>query len=519
MVSLRSELRIMILSKKNLSNITGSAVRVPEAITFELPEKVLQFGTGVLLRGLPEYFINKANNAGIFNGRVAVVKSTANGNTRDFDLQDSLYTICVRGLENGQKTEENIINSAISRVINAQTEWNDVLSIARSNDLEIIISNTTEAGIQLTDDNVQASPPTSFPGKLLSVLYERYKHFEGAENRGLVILPTELISDNGSVLNAVVRALAKQNCLEEKFLVWLDSANSFCNSLVDRIVPGKPDDQILSALKDQLGYNDELLIIAETYRLWAIEGDEKIRQVLSFQQADSGVIIAPDITMFKELKLRLLNGSHTLTCATAILAGFDTVYEAMSDEEFRKFIKSMLEEDLSRSIPYPVAPEDALQFTGQVLDRFRNPFIRHYWISISANYTLKLKLRVVPMLLRYYENFNSIPAYISFGFAAYLLFMRSEERETHFYGLSDNKAYKIDEEYAAYYCNLWRSANSSEEVVNKSLSNVQLWETDLSILPGFAGSVKENLDSIQEIGVLEALKRIKHKRIQFNETE
>lgn len=509
----------MILNKGNLGNLKSPPVRVPAPGTFDLPEKVLQFGTGVLLRGLPDYFIDKANDAGVFNGRIAVVKSTARGNTSEFDLQDSLYTIMVRGLDQGQKIKENIISSAISRVINAQTDWDDVLAISHSADLEIIISNTTEAGIQLTADDVHASPPVSFPGKLLAVLYERFKHFEGDCNRGLVIIPTELISDNGSVLKSVISALAKQNALEEEFLGWLESANIFCNSLVDRIVPGKPDSHILSTIEDELGYTDELLIIAEAYRLWAIEGDEQVKEVLSFHQIDAGVIITPDITMYKELKLRLLNGPHTLTCAAALLAGFNTVHEAMEDEKFSTFITTLLEENLARAIPYPISPEDCLQFAGNVLDRFRNPYLRHYWLGISTNYTLKLKLRVVPLLIQYYEKFNAVPEFISFGFAAYILFMHSERREGHYFSVANRSAHKIDDGYAEYFYNLWHLSKSENEVVINSLSNLQLWESDLSKLTGFADSVVQNLNLIKEIGVMEAMTRINAKRIHFNETE
>jgi tagaturonate reductase len=509
-----------VLSKVSINHLIQSdLLSVPEAHVFALPEKVLQFGTGVLLRGLPEYFIDKANKAGIFNGRVAVVKSTAKGTTKDFDKQDSLYTIGIRGIEDGQKTEENIICSAVSRVLNAQTKWNDVLAIARSKDLEIIISNTTEVGIQLTDDDISASPPKSFPGKLLAALYERYKAFDGDENYGLVIVPTELISDNGTVLKEVVFALAKQNNMEKGFLFWLEQSNTFCNSLVDRIVPGTPDDTTLIALEEQLGYSDELFIIAEVYRLWAIEGDEEIKRILSFEQADAGVVITPDISMFKELKLRLLNGSHTLTCGVAVLAGFDTVQAAMNDDQFSKFITDILHEDLSRAIPYKVPPEEALQFSESVLDRFRNPYIRHYWLSISVNYTLKLRMRVVPVLIRYYENFNAVPEHIAFGFAAYLLFMRSEESAGQFHGTAQGKAYKVDEDHARYYSNLWLNANSSEDVVAQSLSNVELWDTDLYLLPGFADSVKDHVRTIEHLGVIEGMKRINFKRIHFNETE
>ncbi|MES3019025.1 MAG: tagaturonate reductase [Bacteroidota bacterium] len=502
----------MILSKANLSHIKTGDIQLPGAGTFDLPEKVLQFGTGVLLRGLPEYFIDKANKAGVFNGRVVVVKSTAKGSADNFDLQDSLYTIAVRGIENGQKTEENIISSAIIRVINAATAWNDVLRVACSEDLEIVISNTTEAGIELTDDNIHLSPPNSFPGKLLSVLYERYKRFGGDEHRGLIILPTELISDNGKVLKKIVFALAEQNNLEPDFLSWLERANTFCNTLVDRIVPGKPDKEMSTKLEEDLGYSDELLIIAESYKLWAIEGDETVKRALSFAEVDSGVIIVPDIALFKELKLRLLNGSHTLTCGVAILAGYETVNTAMTDALFSEFITNMLQRNLCPGIPYPVDAEQASQFSSNVLDRFRNPFIRHQWISISSNYTLKIKMRVVPILLRYYEIFNLVPEYISFGFAAYLLIMRSEERGANFEGKSPGGIYKIDDENARYYSNLWVSAKSLGELVTTSLSNVQLWGADLSVLPGFAESVKGYLETIQEVGVVEAMKRINSKR-------
>lgn len=502
----------MILNKENLINIRGNEeLKSLHAKASDLPEKVLQFGTGVLLRGLPDYFIDKANKSGIFNGRVVVVKSTSKGNTDDFDRQDSMYTVAVRGVESGQKTEENIICSPISRVLNAHQAWNDILAIARSSDLEIIISNTTEAGIQLTDDDIRTNPPGSFPGKLLAVLHERYKAFNGDKDRGLVIVPTELISDNGRVLKEIVFTLAKQNNLEEGFFNWLEHSNTFCNSLVDRIVPGKPDAEALAALEEQLGYKDDLLIIAEVYRLWAIDGDERVKDILSFWRADPGVVITPDIAMFKELKLRLLNGSHSLTCGLAVLAGFDTVHSAMSDDQFSAFITELLHRDLARAIPHPVEPEDALQFSNKVLDRFRNPFIRHQWIGICVNYTLKLKMRVVPVLLRYYETFNTVPQHIAFGFAAYFLFMRSEQHEKGFQGIAQGKNYKIDDEHAPYYSDLWSNAGSVEEVVSSALSNEQLWSADLSALPGFADAVKEHVRTIGDTGVMESMKRMNSK--------
>src|SRR5882757_10095006 len=220
----------MIISKFNLKNIQSPNLEIPDESIFDLPEKVLQFGTGVLLRGLPDYFIDKANRQGIFNGRIVVVKSTSGGDGAAFEKQDGLYTLCIRGLEDGKAVSKNIICSAISRVLSAKDEWDVILKCAHNPDMEIIISNTTEVGIELVKDDINHHPPISYPGKLLAFLYERYKAFAGSDQCGMVIVPTELISDNGKKLEAIVLELAHLNGLEENFIEWLEKYNHFCNS-------------------------------------------------------------------------------------------------------------------------------------------------------------------------------------------------------------------------------------------------------------------------------------------------
>lgn len=498
----------MILKKENLNRLKRSEnLSLARVDSFDLPEKVLQFGTGVLLRGLPDYFIDKANREGIFKGRIVIVKSTEKGSTDDFKIQDSLYTIGIRGIEEGQKIEENIICSSVSRVLTAQNDWNAILDVASSVDLQIVISNTTETGIQISEDDIKTGTPKSFPGKLLALLYHRYNAFNGDESRGLVILPTELISDNGIKLKDIVYELAKQNGLDKAFIQWL-GINTFCNTLVDRIVPGKPDESSLNALEVELGYRDELLIFTEVYRLWAIEGDDRVKKVLSFEQSDAGVVITPDITIYRELKLRLLNGTHTLSCAAAFLSGIDTVCEAMNDPDISGFISSLMQDELVRAIPYPVNSEQALQFSNRVLDRFRNPFIKHQWLSISINYTLKLKMRVIPVLICHYKNYKSVPESIAFGFAAYLRFMKTDKMDGAYFGISNGNHYRIEDEWAEYYSGLWLN-HHSDEVVIRSLSNYDIWNADLSELPGFVSSVKKHLLNIEEMGVKEAIKQIK----------
>ncbi|MCC3158051.1 tagaturonate reductase [Hymenobacter sp. 15J16-1T3B] len=484
-----------------LAHGAHSAVSLPEAAQLALPEKVLQFGTGVLLRGLPDYLIDKANRQGIFNGRIVVVKSTDGGDINAFARQDGLYTLCIRGIEDGQQVEENVVSSAISRVLSAKSQWAEVLRCAQSPDLQVVISNTTEVGIQLVADDVRQSPPVSFPGKLLAVLYVRWKAFKGDKSKGLVIVPTELVPDNGRKLEAILLELAHRNELEAEFIDWLEAANTCCNSLVDRIVPGRPDVGAYNALTEELGYDDDLLTMSEVYRLWAIEGDAKVRQVLSFEQADKGVIIQPDINQFRELKLRMLNGTHTLSCGLAFLSGFETVRGAMEDDVLGQFISRLMVDDLRPGIPYKIDETVARDFARQVLDRFRNPFIEHRWLAITLNYTAKMQMRNVATLVHYAEQQKQAPQHAALGFAAYLLFMRATEQKDHtWYGELNGEQYPIQDEKAGYFADLWQRLQPAE-LVSVVLHNQALWNHDLTALPGFASAVTGYLQQMLEEGV------------------
>jgi tagaturonate reductase len=495
----------MILSRYTLKNVTSKNVSLPDASVFELPEKVLQFGTGVLLRGLPDYFIDKANRQGIFNGRIVVVKSTSHGDTSAFEKQDSLYTLCIRGIQNGEKVEENSINSSISRVLNAAEEWEEILSCAHNSEMQLIISNTTEVGIQLVNDDIRRHPPVSFPGKLLAFLYERFQAFGGSEHSGMVIVPTELIPDNGKKLEAILLELAHLNGLEEAFIEWLENNNYFCNSLVDRIVPGKPDSQWQQDLEAELGYTDSLMTMSEVYRLWAIEGNDHVKQVLSFAQADAGVIIDSNIDIYRELKLRLLNGTHTLSCGLAFLAGCDTVKAAMDSELTSSFITQLMQDELATAIPYPVDLDKAHEFGSQVLDRFRNPHIKHLWINITMQYSSKMKMRCIPVLLQHYQQTDAVPELFAIGFAAYLYFMKSViHKEGKFYGEKDGSMYLITDDQAETFYKRWQTL-SPEALVDEVLHDASFWETDLHTLPGFQQAVTEKLSIIINSGMKEAI--------------
>ncbi len=490
----------MKLNRENIKEINGaSGVELPAENYFDLPEKVLQFGTGVLLRGLPDYFIDKANKQGVFNGRVVVVKSTATGGADAFADQDSLYTLCVRGIDKGETVDKLILNASISRVLSAADEWAQILECASNPHMSVVISNTTEVGIVLEDDDINAAPPSTFPCKLLAFLYKRFQVFNGSADAGMTIVPAELITDNGKKLKEIVLEQAKRQGLEETFINWLLSANEFCNTLVDRIVPGKLSATERTATEAKLGYSDDLMIMSEVYSLWAIETTAPVsKQRLSFSQVDSGVILTDNISKFKELKLRLLNGSHSFTCGLAIIQGFATVKEAMKDAGFNAFISNLMNKEIIPAIVSgSISEEEAKQFAASVLDRYSNPFLEHQWISITAQYSLKMKGRNLDTLKWYFEKTGSTPALMSVGFAAYLLFMRSTANtDGTFSGWLAGKKYTINDQHAGVLHQIWQQHNGIE-VVNAVLNNTTLWGESLA-LPGFAEAVYESMLSLEE---------------------
>jgi tagaturonate reductase len=498
----------MELSASTLKNIVPGKVIIPDEHLFELPEKVLQFGTGILLRGLPDYFIDKANRMGIFNGRIVVVKTTSKGDASIFDKQNCLYTLCVRGVEYDKKIEENIINSSISRVLNAQHEWEQILECAHNQSLQVIISNTTEVGIELVNDYIRHRPPVSYPGKLLAFLFERFIAFNGSEKSGFVIVPTELIPENGKKLESIVLELAHLNGLDESFIKWLQRCNFFCNSLVDRIVTGMPDNEIKNTIEKELGYTDALINICEVYRLWAIEGNDYIKNILSFAAADEGVIIAPDIDLYRELKLRLLNGTHTLSCGIAFLAGLNTVRQAMGDKIMEKYIADLMQYEIGPSIPYEIDSDTVQTFIRKVLDRFRNPHLNHYWKTITLNYSSKIKLRCIPLLINYYKKNDSVPELFALGFAAYIYFMKAvKQSEKEFFGEFNKKFYLIEDNMAETFYTLWQNF-PVEKLAAEVLKNTDLWEEDMSVFQGFQQSVIDKLNSIIDKGMKATLENI-----------
>lgn len=501
----------MILSRENLKNINGENVNVPAVELLELPERVIQFGTGVLLRGLPDYFIDKANRNGIFNGRVLVVKSTSQGGADAFSKQDNLYTLCVKGIEDGVKVEENTINSSISRVLSASQDWAEILIAAHNPDLQIVISNTTEVGIVLSEDKITDNPPQSYPGKLLAFLHERYNAFNGSAESGMVIVPTELISDNADKLKEILLKLSVQNKLSWDFEQWLKTSNHFCKTLVDRIVPGKLPVADQQAIQAQLGYEDELMIMAEPFRLWAIESSSpRVKEIISFEKADKGIFIVPSISKFKELKLRLLNGTHTLSCGLAILAGFDTVKQAMADEAFANYISNLMQQEIAHSLENDdITYQDAVDFASSVIDRFSNPSLEHQWQAITLNFTSKMQMRNMPLIRKYYSQKNEVPPLIALGLSAYIIFMNTTKDGVNYTANVNGKTYSIQDEFAEILYDYWQNP---ETAIDNILGDRRLWDKNLNNYPGFNAAIKNYIDLLQNAGAKETLSNLHTER-------
>lgn len=471
-----------------------------EQLTY--PEKVLQFGTGVLLRGLPDQYIHEANRQGNFKGRVVVVKSTTNGSTDAYADQEGLYTLCVKGVKDRNLVEEYHVNASISRVVSATADWNQIVALATSEELEVVISNTTEVGIVFTEESIHEPHPSSFPGKLLAVLFNRYNHFKADKNKGLVILPTELIEENGTKLAKVLNELAVYNQLDSDFIQWLNECNPICNTLVDRIVPGKLSTEIQTETTNLLGYEDELMIMAEPYALWAIESsDPKVHQALSFCSDTNGAFIVPSIEKYKEIKLRLLNATHTFSCGVSLLAGMNLVKDSMTNPSLLAFIKQLAQTEIAEVVADgKITKAEADKFASAVIDRFSNPYLEHKWHSISAQFTLKMKARCVPLIQKASTMGIQLPKNMIIGLSAYILCMKTVASNGQYEMTLPNGALPLTDDLAALVHDKWNS-NDVNNVVLSILSDVQIWGEDLSRINGLTQAVVTVVSDIQQHGI------------------
>jgi tagaturonate reductase len=492
-------------------------VSVPDTGILDLPERAIQFGTGGFLRGFVEYFIDNANLAGVFNGRVVAVSTTGSGRDARLLSQDCLYTLAVQGLEHGTAVRDYRIIGSLSRTISAPENWPGVLEIATNSDLSVVFSNTTEVGIVLDDtDSADGNPPRSFPGKLAAFLFHRASHFKFDVRKGLTVIPCELIEDNGDKLRDIVVELSNRWNYGQRFIDWLDAAVPFCNTLVDRIVPGTPPADQLEEIATSLGYTDGMLTICEPYRLFAIEKGKANAESMSWASADPGILLADSVSPYRERKVRLLNGGHTILVPLALLCGRETVFEAVDDENIGHFLRMAMLDEIAPSLDAPNAEEFALD----VLERFGNPFIEHSLLGITLHGTAKMAVRVVPSILAFSKRMGHAPSALAFGFAAYLLFMRGDFHEVVRAAGTTVPADDAGKQVAAAWAPTpdETAVATARRVTNAVCSNESLWGTDLRKVEGFADEVSSRLATMLKEGIDAALDEYLKSQLTFRST-
>lgn len=466
------------------------------------PERVLQFGEGNFLRAFADYWFDMANEKAGWNGKCVLVQPIAQGLTQLINRQEGLYTLYLRGRQNGEEVDAKRVISSVSRCLNPyeKQDYDAMMDVAAGEALEYIVSNTTEAGIVYDPScRLEDCPPASFPAKLTQVLLHRWR----AGRPGVVVLSCELIDNNGKELLRCVNQYIKQWGLEEGFARWVNGDCTFCSTLVDRIVPGRIRDAAEAArLEEENGYRDALIDVGEVFGVWNIEGPEWLAEKLPFRAAGLNCPVVPDVTPYKKRKVRILNGAHTGFVLGAYLAGYDIVRDCMQDDVILGFMNRMLHEEVIPTLP--LDRQDLEAFAAAVQDRFNNPFINHELMSITLNSTSKWRARNMPSLLEYAQTAGKLPPCLAMSFAAYIAFYSSDIQALTEQGLvcrrPKGNEYTVSDDRWVLEFYYSRRGVSDETLVHDVMTNEKMWGQDLTLVPGFEQAAAENLRCIRTDG-------------------
>lgn len=471
------------------------------------PIKVVQFGEGNFLRAFVDYMIDIANEQGKFDGDIVLIKPIEFGNLQNFHDQDCQYTVSLRGIVDG---EPKVLNRQITSVADAVDTYHDYdkfMGLAELDSLRFVVSNTTEAGIVFDDtDRFDAKPPKTFPGKLTKFLHHRFEAFGGDTSKGLVMLPVELIDDNGVMLKKCVMQLIDLWGLGEAFRAWVDGACVFTSTLVDRIVTGYPKDNIEEEWQ-KLGYEDRLMVTGEPFALWVIESAKDISGELPLPQAGLPVIFTDDQKPYKQRKVRILNGAHTSFVLASYLCGNNLVKESMDDPDIKNFMVKTIFDEV---IPTLTLPEQELKdFAEAVISRFNNPYVKHALLAISLNSVSKWRARCMPSLLQYVDKFGKLPPHLTFSLAALMAFYHGTEiREKALIGHRDGEEYRILDDMPVLEFFRDNCEKDTMTFVKAFLGNESFFGQDLNQVCGLTDAVAGYLDDIRKNGMRAAICRI-----------
>lgn len=467
------------------------------------PTRILQFGEGNFLRAFTDWIVNHMNHEIGFNAGIDVIQPLAQGMVDKLNEQQGLYHVYLKGIKEGQPVKEYALIDCINRGINPYTDYEAYESAFLNPDVRFVFSNTTEAGIAMdASDSLSMKPQHSFPAKVTALLYHRFKAFSGDPAKGLIFFACELIEKNGDTLKKYVLQHAVNWQLGDEFTAWVNQSCAFCNTLVDRIVPGFPKDEI-TQIQEELGYNDQLVVAGEYFHFWVIEAPEWVQQEFPASQSGLQVKFVNDITPYREQKVLVLNGCHTGSFAVAYLSGLETVREAFEDPEVGKFMRELVYNEV---VPVLKGDENELKaFAHKILERFSNPFIRHLWQSIALNANSKWETRNLPTVLKYYQAFGSLPQRQVFSLAAMIAYFKGEVNGKH-YPMQD------DQWILDFYQEAWAQCDgspaSTESLVKKVLALDKLWKQDLNQLPGLTAAVSNYLLLIEQAGMKQAVRAL-----------
>ncbi|MFH5831390.1 tagaturonate reductase [Halalkalibaculum sp. DA3122] len=460
--------------------------------------KIVQFGEGNFLRAFFDWMIEKINRETSFNGSVTIVQPIPSGLVDVLEEQDGLYHVQLQGLKNGKPHTSTELITSVQGGINPYEDYQGFLKLAENPDLEFIVSNTTEAGIAFDEsDTGYETIPNSFPAKLTAFLLHRFNHFDGDRNKAPVVLPCELIDKNGEKLKEYILRYADLWDTDYLFRDWVDTYMTFCNTLVDRIVPGFPSDNI-EQIQQDLGYEDKLVVTGEYFHLWVIEGPEWIQEKLPFQKAGLNVQFVDSLSAYRTRKVRILNGIHTSMVPVGYLAGARTVKEAMDDDEVSAFLEAALFHEIIPSLDMPLHELEG--FARDVLERFRNPYIKHELSSIALNSVSKYKVRVLPSLLSYRRKKGELPLRLVFALASLIRFYKGSWQD-------QPTPINDSEEVVSFIQDAWMQGDY-EEVANAVLGNTDFWDQDLSEISGLADQVARYLEHIDNKGINRSIKKL-----------
>lgn len=465
------------------------------------PVKVLQFGEGNFLRAFVDYFLDIANEKAGFNGSIVLVKPIELGTLFPaFKEQDYRYTVMLRGLVDGEAVEQTRIITSVSDAVDAYADYDRYAAYAKCDTLRFVVSNTTEAGIVLDEsDRLELCPPKTYPGKLCKFLFERAQHFDYAADKGLVILPVELIDDNGIQLRRCVKELANIWKLGERFEKWLDEACVFTSTLVDRIVTGYPRGEA-EAIWQKIGYEDNIIVTAEPFGLWVIESEKDISKELPLPSIGLPVVFTDNQKPYKQRKVRILNGAHTSFVPAAFQCGYDIVLDAMNDPMILNFMQKTLYDEVIPTLTLDKA--DLMAFAEAVTGRFKNPFIKHALLAICLNSVSKWRARCMPSLLIYVEKMGKLPEHLTFSLASLMaLYHGGQLKDGKLECLRDGQPYQLQDDPAVLEFFATTANLPVREQVEKFLGNESFFGPDLIRVPGIVDSVAESFEDILNRGM------------------